>query len=344
MNRNGNPFYVEPIIPDMSGQILELGKMGIQKDNLAQNRLLEERRLTGEETHRSRMFQNDTERLGIQKQAAETDMRKLPASQQNFSVTDFLPLRSVYANKGYDKALSPIFDRLDQWGKDSNVTKGVAANTLATQWDTFFKPQAVEGLTKEYLNRSKDPNFMGSPQEKELKQMIDTFSSLDGEKAKQIFFSSVAQEEANTKAAIQELRNQNQKPTVLPEGGVLLDDNGKPIYKNPRTFKPDDPDVKENKLEKIKKQNIDKAASRIDEHILRHYTIPNQNLEKKLEYKMTDEERRKVEKQIDYNNNQMMIAINTKNQLLNGELEPENVRWGGSGQTQNNRFKVEVVK
>ncbi|MDD5551381.1 MAG: hypothetical protein PHS34_08985, partial [Candidatus Omnitrophica bacterium] len=184
------------------------------------------------------------------------------------------------------------------------------------------------------------PNFMGSPQEKELKQMIDTFSSLDGEKAKQIFFSSVAQEEANTKAALQELRNQNQKPTVLPEGGVLMGADGRPIYKNPRTFKPTDPDVRENKLEKIKQQGIDKVVRRIDEHIQRHYMIPNQNLEKKLEYKLTDKERKSIEAQIDYNNNQMMIAIGTKNQLLNGELAPENVRWGGNGNKNNDPLGI----
>jgi hypothetical protein len=208
---NGNPFYVPPVVPDMSGQIMELGRMGMQKDNLAQQRAIEERRLTGQEAHQDRMFTNDTERLNVQKQEASINERKLPASQQNFGMSDILPFQATLKQRGYDKALQPAIDTIGEWAKDNKVTKGVAASNLVNQWDTFIKPQALEGLQKEYLKRSEDPNFKGSPKEKEMLSMIDTFTQMDGEKAKGVFFPSIVQEEENSKAAIEALKQERSK-------------------------------------------------------------------------------------------------------------------------------------
>jgi len=225
--------------------------------------------------------------------------------------------------------------------QNPDFKRGDVANMMEQKWPEIYN-QTSEEVRNEILSLSKKTANMSpmDPKYKEISGQIEKLgqfqSAIDNIKnPKEIFFKDIYDYDQNSKAAIQELRNQNQKPTVLPEGGVLMDSNGKPIYKNPRTFKPTDPDVRENKLDKIKQQGIDKAVRRIDEHIQRHYTIPNQNLEKKLEYKLTDEERQKIEKSIAYNNEQMMIAIGTKNQVLNGEIQPDQVRWGGSGQTKN---------
>jgi hypothetical protein len=214
---NGNPFYAPPVVPDMSGQIMELGRMGMQKDNIAQQRAIEERRLTGQEAHQDRMFNNDTDRLNIQKQELNINERKLPASQQNFGMSDILPFQATLKQRGYDKALQPVIDTIGEWAKDNKVTKGVAASNLVNQWDTFIKPQALDGLQKEYLKRSEDPNFKGSPKEKEMLSMIDTFTQMDGEKAKGVFFPSVAQEEANSKAALQAGRDATNAAKLNPE-------------------------------------------------------------------------------------------------------------------------------
>jgi hypothetical protein len=224
-----NPYSVPPVIPDMSSEILSLGKLGIEKQ-------LAEKKMADEATYRTGMLQNAQDTTRIHQQQADTEMRKLPPSQQNFAPSDYLPMKSTLAQKGLDKPLAPIFERLDTWGQDKNVTKGVAANTLSTQWDTFFKPQAIEGLKKEYLAQSaKDPNFVGSGKDKELLSLIDAFTQMDGETAKKAFFPQVAQEEANTKAAIQQIKNERNKPVNVPAGGVLVDPTtGTPLYKNPR--------------------------------------------------------------------------------------------------------------
>ena len=194
---NGNPFYVPPVFDDQSENIFKFGQMGMQNDQIKEARAHKNTEFMAEQDYRNKALAQQKEGLDIERMKVQ----KTP-SQQNFSVGDVLPLKAIFQEKGYEKAFTPIFDRLDQWGKDNNVTKGVAANSLTTQWDTFFKPQVIEGLQKEYMNRAKDPNFMGSSQEKEIRSLIDDFSTMDGERAKQTFFSQVYQEEANTKAAL----------------------------------------------------------------------------------------------------------------------------------------------
>ncbi|MEN6423327.1 MAG: hypothetical protein ABFD76_15415 [Smithella sp.] len=214
---NGNPFYVPPAIPDMSDKIIQLGQMGMHQDNLAKEREMREKQFGAEQDYRSKMLANDTEKIGIDRQKMDIEERKLPASQQNFSLSDFLPFQATMKQRGYDKVFQPVLDTVTEWTKDAKVTKGVAASNLANQWDAFLKPQAIEGLQKEYLKLSENPNFKGSPKEKEILSMIDGFSQMSGEKAKAMFFPSVAQEEENTKAALQAQGDATRAAKLNPE-------------------------------------------------------------------------------------------------------------------------------
>lgn len=332
---SGNPFYVPPVIPDMSQNILRIGEMKMHSDNLAADRAMRQQQFTEESAYRNKMLENDTAKIGLDQKRMDIEERKLPPSQQNFSHSDILPFMASMKQRGYDKVFQPVFDTVLGWAKDSKVTKGVAASNVKGQWDTFLKPKAIEGLQKEYMKLAEDPNFKGSQKEKEILSMIDGFSQMSGDDAKGMFFPSVIQEEANTKAALEEMKAKN-KHLVIPEGGVLMED-GKPVFKNPRTYKPEEAA----RTEAASQKKISAAVRRIDEHIRVNYTEPNQQYQAKLDkYKLEPEEQKRLLDAIKYNNDQAARARNTANQLLNGEIAPEEIRWGGNGQANNDPLGI----
>jgi hypothetical protein len=118
-----------------------------------------------------------------------------------------------------------------------------------------------------------------------------------------------------------------EKPLVIPEGGVLMGADGKPIYKNPKTFK----DTEDNsKVDKA----VDKADKKISEHIRVYYDVPNQKLQSRLDkVDANSPEGIRLQKDIDYNNAQAEIARDTQNKLRNGDIKPKDIRWGGNSQS-----------
>ncbi len=205
MNRNGNPFYVEPIIPDMSDQIMEFGKMAMQKDNLAQQRLLEERRLTGDETYRKGMLENANQDLALKREEAYAKNPNI----RPYSNGEYTKLLVGLQTAGIptDK-ISFINGPLKEMAKNPDFKRGDIANMMEQKWPEIYN-QTSEEVRNEILSLSKKATGMSpmDPKYKEVAGQIEKLgqfqSTLDNIKnPKEIFFKDIYQYDQNTKAAL----------------------------------------------------------------------------------------------------------------------------------------------
>lgn len=112
------------------------------------------------------------------------------------------------------------------------------------------------------------------------------------------------------------------KPQIVPEGAVVLGQDGRPVYKNPRTRAAGGGNGGGNgggSSDKAVTQTVNKIRAWQREH----YAKRINQLQQKMW--LTPEEQAELD---DYRN-QSEIADNTINSLLNGEITPKEVRWGG---------------
>jgi hypothetical protein len=242
---NGNPFYVPPVVPDMSENIMEFGKMAMQKDNLAQQRMLEERRLTGQESFQNESLAQGRQKIGIEQQTADLQKEKYfteHPQERPYSEGEYTKMLTKFQTSIGDtvKKISFLNGPLKEMAKNPNYKRGEIAREIEQNWPEIHS-QTSDEIRNEILSLSKkaqdispmDPNY------KKIAVQIEKLgafqSKLDNIKSPtQTFFADIYQNEQNTKAAIEALKNQYRGDIekVVPPGGILTK-NGEVIVRNP---------------------------------------------------------------------------------------------------------------
>ena len=218
---SNNPFYAPPAFPDLSPQIMQFGEMGIRNDQLAAQRALEMQKINNEKSYQDSM-------VGVQQQNANTRVQRImaqtPASKQPWNIDQFNAFKNklILNNLPVDQ-LNNVLAPLQQMAQNPNMNKGDVANAIQNNWSNpvdpadpskgtaGFKDNMITGLQAEAESLAKKAAGMDDSDPKKadviaqinkLQGVQKQFAAITPDQVKRAFFPDVAQEEANTKAAL----------------------------------------------------------------------------------------------------------------------------------------------
>ena len=221
-----NPYY----IPN-DNNFMDIGKMALQLGSLKQQGDIAARsaELTRNEQNMRRMELLGDTTQGVQgslrtnqqlaeagtlnaqtnKLNAETAATKISARDRNFN--SIIPLTTSLKMNGIDNPEELRFvQQVKQLSMNPAITRGEAADFIQNNWDTIQK-QTIEDLNT--MAGKLSDKMMKTPegsiereklsnQLKQLKSYQDSFSKINKDSVKAVLFYDVAQEEANTRAAL----------------------------------------------------------------------------------------------------------------------------------------------
>ena len=202
---NGNPFYVPPVIPDMSDQIMQFGQMAMQKDNLAQQRMMEERKFNSQEKYQTGMLENANQDLSLKREEAYSKNPNIrPYSEGEYTkLLVGLQTAGIPADK-----ISFINGPLKEMAKNPDMKRGDIANMMEQKWPEIYS-QTSDEVRSEILSLSKKVAEMSpmDPKYKAIAGQIEKLgqfqSTLDNVKnPKELFFKDIYDYEQNSKAAL----------------------------------------------------------------------------------------------------------------------------------------------
>lgn len=221
---NGNPFYVPPAIPDLSGTMMDLYKIKLSQDELGM------RGKTLEETIRSNRESEAMRGREIAATEARTAMegRKMPVHRQNYSAGDNAMLRLKFKPFGVDNSV--FVEESSKLAVNPQVDRLGAYEYFKERWPEY-QADMIE-KAQDSLNRAveKNPGYLNSLQGKRHVEFIEGLTRDAGGSMLDLMFKQTLQgkqmEEENTRSALQAARLEAQKPIVVPEGASLVSPSG----------------------------------------------------------------------------------------------------------------------
>jgi hypothetical protein len=249
---SSNPFYAPPAIPDLSPQIMQFGEMGIRNDQLAAQRAMEMQKINNEKSYQDTMGAAATQRAAAQTAKVQA---QTPPSRQDWNQDQFDKLKTNMAMKGLPvDSLDAVLTPISQMANNPAMKRGDVANAIQQNWSnpvdpadpskgtTGFQTDLNNGLQTKIMSLAQKAAGLqdNDPQKQPLMDQINKlqnikaqFNQITPDNVKQAFFPDVAQEEANTKAALLTAKNESRRPIIAPAGSVVLDADGKFVFKNP---------------------------------------------------------------------------------------------------------------
>jgi hypothetical protein len=247
---SNNPYYVPPVIPDLSPQIMQFGEMGIRNDQLAAQRAMEQQKINNEADYHNKSIGIEQQNANTNAQMASVHQAALPATKQPWNIDQFNALKNKFILNGLPvDQLNNVLTPLQQMAQDPNMNKGDIANAIEHNWSNpvdpadaskgtmGFKDNMIAGLQTqaETLARKaagmddNDPKKAGVIADlNKLQNVQKQFASITPEQVKQAFFPDVYQEEANTKAALFAAGDATRAAKLKPETQFI--DNETKLY------------------------------------------------------------------------------------------------------------------
>ncbi len=247
-----NPYYI-PRDSSLSSDILDVAKLGatlygikqtgdIAKMNagLTEKEIAARNRMTDVTEAEAFGRPGQPGRLAIAQQEADTDAAKLPASARKWDMGSFTGIATKLKLAGVPVDILSGMNDLKAWATDETMKRGDVANALAGSWPKF-KQQSLEELN-DYANKLSDKAMNlgeNDPERQKIMKQLEKIIGFQGEisdipddKAKEIFFPDVAQEEALEVAKA--LKGHGGTDVSFQSKGVT-EKGGFPIIFNPKT-------------------------------------------------------------------------------------------------------------
>jgi hypothetical protein len=236
---SNNPFYVPPAIPDMSNQVMQFGEMGIKNDQLAAQRAIEIQKMNNEKQYQDTMGAAATTRANAQTAHVQA---QTPPSKQDWNQDQFDKLKTNLAMKGLSvDSLDAVLTPISQMANNPAMKRGDVANAIQQNWSnpvdpadpskgaTGFQTDLNNGLQTKIMSLAQKAAGLqdNDPHKKPLMDQINKlqtikaqFNTIGPDDVKGAFFPDVAQEEANTKAALEAGKYTARNQTIAPARNV----------------------------------------------------------------------------------------------------------------------------